>query len=160
MLQKMKNRLKDQRGLTLIELLAVIVILGIIAAIAIPSIMGIINNSKADAHIANAQQIVNSTKLYLADAKISVTTTPKSYALNTLTEEGYLETIDDPSGNGYDATGTKVYVSKVEATESTPEIYYYKVLLKSDTAYYIGSADSDTGAVDVTTLERDDVNLH
>ena len=46
MIKKMRERLTNQKGLTLIELLAVIVILGIIAAIAIPSIGNIIQNSK------------------------------------------------------------------------------------------------------------------
>nr|AAB31769.1 lipase, triacylglycerol lipase {N-terminal} {EC 3.1.1.3} [Bacillus thermocatenulatus, DSM 730, Peptide Partial, 45 aa] [Geobacillus thermocatenulatus] len=41
---------------TLIELLAVIVILGIIAAIAIPAIGAIMDNSKKDAHIANKKE--------------------------------------------------------------------------------------------------------
>ena len=39
-MKKLVKRLKDQKGMTLVELLAVIVILGIIAAIAIPSIGG------------------------------------------------------------------------------------------------------------------------
>ena len=36
----LQKRLKNEKGLTLVELLAVIVILGIIAAIAVPSIGG------------------------------------------------------------------------------------------------------------------------
>ena len=42
----LQKRLNNEKGLTLVELLAVIVILGIIAAIAIPSIGNIIENSE------------------------------------------------------------------------------------------------------------------
>jgi type IV pilus assembly protein PilA len=67
MFKMLKKKLKDQRGLTLIELLAVIVILGIIAAIAIPSIGNIITNSKKDAIRADAKLILNSASLYLTE---------------------------------------------------------------------------------------------
>lgn len=67
MLGKLKQKLKDQRGLTLIELLAVIVILGIIAAIAIPSIGNIINNSKYGAVKSDAIMLINAAKLYQSD---------------------------------------------------------------------------------------------
>ena len=66
MLQKVGKRQKDQKWLTLIELLAVIVILGIIAAIAIPAIGGIIQKSKEDAVRSDAIQILNSAKTYVA----------------------------------------------------------------------------------------------
>ncbi|TYS66147.1 prepilin-type N-terminal cleavage/methylation domain-containing protein [Bacillus infantis] len=66
MIKKLGQRLKNEKGLTLIELLAVIVILGIIAAIAIPSIGGIIQKSKEDAVKADAIQVINGAKLYVA----------------------------------------------------------------------------------------------
>ncbi len=58
----MKNMKKNKKGFTLIELLAVIVILGVIMAIAIPSMTGYIANSKKDAMISSAQQMISAAK--------------------------------------------------------------------------------------------------
>src|SRR5690625_4166152 len=65
--KKWMKRLKNERGLTLVELLAVIVILAIIGTIAFVMIGNIIENSKKDAHIANAQQLIAAAKLYEAE---------------------------------------------------------------------------------------------
>lgn len=67
MIKMLKNKLKEEKGLTLIELLAVIVILGIIAAIAIPTISGIIDKSKNDAKVAEALQILDAARLAYTD---------------------------------------------------------------------------------------------
>ena len=67
MLQQMKKRLKNEKGLTLIELLAVIVILAIIAAIAIPAIGNIIDNSRIKAIKSDAVNIINAANLYYTD---------------------------------------------------------------------------------------------
>ncbi|MFX3623032.1 MAG: type IV pilin protein [Ectobacillus sp.] len=61
-----KRMLKNEKGVTLIELLAVIVILGIVAAIAIPSISSVIQKSKEDAVKADAIQVINAAKTYVA----------------------------------------------------------------------------------------------
>ncbi len=60
-------KLLNKKGMTLFELLAVIVILGIIAAIAYPTVNGIINNTKKDAVVANANTFVNAA---MTQAKI------------------------------------------------------------------------------------------
>jgi len=73
-----QNKLKNQKGLTLIELLAVIVILAIIAAIAIPAIGGIIENSRVGAMKSDNLNAIAAAELFLLDdtsnpAKTTVT---------------------------------------------------------------------------------------
>jgi len=101
-----KRLLKNEKGLTLIELLAVVVILGIISAIAVPSIGGLIDNTKKDAHIANAQQMVNAARLaYASDSTVT------SYTLKDLNSNGYLEPLEKPGGGKYDEDNSIVTLS-------------------------------------------------
>ena len=67
MFKNMKKQLKNEKGLTLIELLAVIVILAIVAAIAIPAIGNIITNSKYSTVKADAVNVLNAAQLYYLD---------------------------------------------------------------------------------------------
>jgi len=53
---------RNTRGITLVELLIVIVILGIIAAIAVPAVGNIVENAQRDAILADATQIRSSAQ--------------------------------------------------------------------------------------------------
>ncbi len=90
----LKRLKKDERGLTLVELLAVVVILAIVAAIAFISIGNVIENSKKDAHIANAQQIISAAKLYEASGGEIAADGNDTVNLDTLEE------LVDPWGDG------------------------------------------------------------
>lgn len=75
MFQKMKKGMKNEKGLTLIELLAVIVILAIIAAIAIPAIGNIIDNSRVKGAKADAANVLNAANLYFTENSNATTFT-------------------------------------------------------------------------------------
>ncbi|MCG7345005.1 type II secretion system GspH family protein [Sporosarcina sp. ACRSL] len=84
----LQKRLKNEKGLTLVELLAVIVILGIIAAIAVPSIGNIIQNSKLNALKADAINVLSAADLYFVEKGSADDATVTT---ETLKVEGYLE---------------------------------------------------------------------
>ncbi|HEY0828860.1 MAG TPA: type II secretion system protein [Bacilli bacterium] len=93
------KKLKNQMGLTLIELLAVVVILGVIAAIAVPAIGGTIQNSKVKADAQAEELIKDAAVRYLIDTDPSNATTIVSPAttatinVSTLQTAGYLKSI-------------------------------------------------------------------
>lgn len=90
-LMKRFKKLKNERGLTLVELLAVIVILAIVAIIAFVFIGGVIENSKKDAHISNAMQIIQAAKLHEATGG-----DVNGMTVGKLQEKDYLDVIYDP----------------------------------------------------------------
>lgn len=61
--------IKNNKGVTLIELLIVIVVMGIIAAFAIPAVGTIIENTNQDAVVADAIAVENAAKLYCAQTQ-------------------------------------------------------------------------------------------
>lgn len=85
-MKKMKHILKNQKGLTLIELLAVIVILAIVAAIAVPSIGNIIENSRVGAIKADAQNAMAGAQLYFTE-----NADENSVTVEDLVSKGFLE---------------------------------------------------------------------
>jgi len=98
MLKRIREMFKNEKGLTLVELLAVIVILAIVGAIAFVMIGNIIDNSKKDAAVADALQAIDAAKLYEIETTGETPFPVKISVLQgTETDDPkYLDTLYDP----------------------------------------------------------------
>ncbi|WP_025845177.1 prepilin-type N-terminal cleavage/methylation domain-containing protein [Brevibacillus agri] len=146
----LKKILKNERGLTLIELLAVIVIIGIIAAIAVPSIGNIIENSRRDAHVANARMLIDATKMRITTNQLGTAVADRTFTLDQLRGWGLIQDIRVPGDNGsYDGEDTFVVVNR-----GANNILTYHVTLAA-----AGSAEPFIDNVELQELTRAVVDL-
>lgn len=88
--------LKNRKGVTLVELLAVIVILGIIAAIAVPTIGNLIERQRENAANATYDAVLEAGRLYILQEDLVATDT---FTAADLVTGGFLEV------NPFDTTG-------------------------------------------------------
>ncbi|OZU89725.1 hypothetical protein CIL03_00870 [Virgibacillus indicus] len=123
MLKRMKKVLKKEKGFTLVELLAVIVILGIILAIAVPSIGNVISSSKGDADKANKELMENAARLaHISDGTPDVS----EYTLDTLVSDGFLEELPIDPNTDEEYTGKVTVAKKSNETENNGFSYKYE----------------------------------
>jgi type IV pilus assembly protein PilA len=98
--------LRNKKGVTLVELLAVIIILGIIAAIAVPTIGKLIDNQRQNAAETEWANILEAARLYKTAEPTKTTVT-----LAVLVADGYIDVavgdvVLDDDANYAEATET------------------------------------------------------
>lgn len=115
----MRNKLKKiwnkEDGFTLVELLAVIVILGVILAIAIPGIGNIVDNARTNTEKQQQELVVDAAKMYVLDGN---TIDSNGITSEALIRAGYLEEKLDKDKKSTVPSYTVKYIKK---TGTTPE---------------------------------------
>ena len=159
----------NKKGFTLVELLAVIVIMGILMMVAIPSISRVIENSRKDTFVDIAKSYANAAKtLWTADTLtcegtvasavddgdyyILINTTESARTmLPVLVDQGGKSSWGNRDVNGY----VRVHVETVVDGKGEP---------KRTTTFYVGLSDgthslTDEGSMTSDNLKRDNVKM-
>ena len=111
-----KINYKSRKGFTLIELLVVIGILAVLAAIAIPSVAGLIDRANASADNTNANEMTNAMERFVSEYELY----KQDIASGTLKDgdgDGVPDNMDAAQGRVYNVTKavTRADIEKLES---------------------------------------------
>ena len=125
----MKDIIKNKKGFTLVELLAVIVVLAIIILVAMPNVMSAMEKARKNAFYSEATEICkiaqNAYNTDILDGK-AAGGAEKCYDLETLVSEGHMD------------KNTKDYKGKVVIT-MTGDAATTKIWLSNHSYQYVGA---------------------
>jgi len=150
MWQMLRKRMGARDGFTLIELVVVVAILGILAVVVTPKVMGAIDNAKSSSQKSNAKQIQVAMERYYAEqgkypetSLCSTDYNTTTFAGCTVTElKGALQSVLNLDTATVEDTIKSYQV--VAASGTTPASYEITVTFKDGNADYEISADAIT----------------
>ena len=122
--------MKRRNGFTLIEVLAVIIIIGVISIIAVPIVINYLNSARETAYTSFEKSMEEAAKGIVLDCinennNCQIKMDNKKIYLNTLIEDELIENIKDPSGTNF----CEEYTSYVNIIGDNPMEYKYEACL-------------------------------
>ena len=148
----MKN-LKNKKGFTLVELLAVIVVLAIVMGLAVVAITGVLDNARKATFVTDAKQFLEGARNIVTSADLNAQLSSGSNASHLITcDEGknetdiYLNEISLQQGGDKSPYGNKYkkdvsYIHVVAEKENDLCQYTYSIYL-TDGVYAIGTSEN------------------
>lgn len=103
----------NNKGFTLVELLAVISIIAILSIIAVPNVVSVIDNNKKDQMLSDAKKLISQAKYQVTMDKTIRQSGNYKFTFTTLNKTGDIGL--DPDGGNY-STGSYVTYTLVESS--------------------------------------------
>lgn len=128
----------NKKGFTLIELLAAMVILAAIMVIAVPNVMGILNNSKSNAYVEDAKKLLSMAEYrFRSDSSIKRPAKGKCIVM-TLKYLDNSELDNAPNNGAYDKSKSFVVVKNVPQNSKNHYVYSVSLAEKMENGTYRG----------------------
>jgi general secretion pathway protein G len=135
--KKSKLQMLKNKGFTLIEIMIVLVIMGILAALVVPKLMGRADDARISQAKLDIDTMVNALKLYKLDNMRYPTTEQGLQALIKRPTTG-------PAANGWKSDG---YISKLPKDPWGNEYQYMSPGLKAEIEIFTYGQDGQPGGV-------------
>ena len=149
------EEIKSKKGVTIIELLAIIVIIGILAAIAVTMMSGLIERTRVKADLANVQTLNEATYFYVVFNDVSEpyfgTSTTDEQRMQILYDEGYIDQLITAK-----VKDASIYWSEVDQTW----LYSLNAIAEDTTSEYIFESLDITEFIKTGTWVSNPTNLY
>lgn len=114
----------NKKGFTLIELLAAMVILGVIMVIAVPNVMGILTQSRANTYVEDAKKLISLAEYKFRSSTSIVRPTPNGCVVMALSYLDNSELENAPHNGAYDKANSFVVIKNTGSAGSAKYTYY------------------------------------